>query len=205
MVAVLKETPASADFVAQVTQSRGSGPSSRGPQARPWRRSTRTRCHFSVILCLYHQGLRSGQDGTHPLRCPPPPIFKFPSQMKNLPTRATEILSSRGFSKAFQRGRDRRGICHFLSHPRRRQKCGRETTRVGAGARWPGRGWWGGRGAGPAPAASPVSQVLELYGNGVASMACLCAHPPPALQHLGLGHNKLLGPSQSRYVTREHW
>lgn len=55
------------------------------------------------------------------------------------------------------------------------------------------------------PAASLVSQVLELYGNDVASMACLCAHPPPALQHLGLGHNKLLGPSQSHYVTREHW
>nr|KAF6466195.1 leucine rich repeat containing 43 [Rousettus aegyptiacus] len=51
----------------------------------------------------------------------------------------------------------------------------------------------------------PTLKVLELYGNGVASMACLCAHPPPALQHLGLGHNKLLGPSQSRYVTREHW
>ncbi|XP_015443421.2 leucine-rich repeat-containing protein 43 isoform X3 [Pteropus alecto] len=51
----------------------------------------------------------------------------------------------------------------------------------------------------------PTLKVLELYGNSVASMACLCAHPPPGLQHLGLGHNKLLGPLQSHYVTREHW
>ncbi|XP_021568881.1 leucine-rich repeat-containing protein 43 [Carlito syrichta] len=36
-------------------------------------------------------------------------------------------------------------------------------------------------------------------------MECLCAHPPPSLQHLGLGHNKLLGPMESLYVTADHW
>ncbi|XP_075389653.1 leucine-rich repeat-containing protein 43 [Tenrec ecaudatus] len=36
-------------------------------------------------------------------------------------------------------------------------------------------------------------------------MDCLCAHPPPALQHLGLGHNKLLGSLESLYVTAHHW
>ncbi|XP_072581350.1 leucine-rich repeat-containing protein 43 [Vulpes vulpes] len=36
-------------------------------------------------------------------------------------------------------------------------------------------------------------------------MECLCAHPPPRLQHLGLGHNKLLGPLESLYVTADHW
>ncbi|XP_045152777.1 leucine-rich repeat-containing protein 43 [Echinops telfairi] len=36
-------------------------------------------------------------------------------------------------------------------------------------------------------------------------MDCLCVHPPPALQHLGLGHNKLLGPLESLYVTAHHW
>lgn len=69
----------------------------------------------------------------------------------------------------------------------------------------PPAGWSGLPRGRRGPATSLVSQVLELYGNEVASMACLCACPPPGLQHLGLGHNKLLGPSQSRYVTREHW
>ncbi|XP_042818617.1 leucine-rich repeat-containing protein 43 isoform X5 [Panthera tigris] len=36
-------------------------------------------------------------------------------------------------------------------------------------------------------------------------MECLCAAPPPRLQHLGLGHNKLLGPLESLYVTSNHW
>uniref|UniRef100_Q8N309-3 Isoform 3 of Leucine-rich repeat-containing protein 43 n=1 Tax=Homo sapiens TaxID=9606 RepID=Q8N309-3 len=36
-------------------------------------------------------------------------------------------------------------------------------------------------------------------------MECLCAHPPAGLQHLGLGHNKLLGPLESLYVTANHW
>ncbi|XP_075813563.1 leucine-rich repeat-containing protein 43 [Microtus pennsylvanicus] len=48
-------------------------------------------------------------------------------------------------------------------------------------------------------------KVLELYGNLIASMECLCSPPPPNLQHLGLGHNKLLGPLQSLYVTSRNW
>ncbi|CAK7314080.1 Leucine-rich repeat-containing protein 43 [Vulpes lagopus] len=51
----------------------------------------------------------------------------------------------------------------------------------------------------------PTLKVLELYGNKITSMECLCAHPPPRLQHLGLGHNKLLGPLESLYVTADHW
>ncbi|XP_041505103.1 leucine-rich repeat-containing protein 43 isoform X2 [Microtus oregoni] len=48
-------------------------------------------------------------------------------------------------------------------------------------------------------------KVLELYGNLIASMECLCSPPPPNLQHLGLGHNKLLGPLESLYVTSRNW
>ncbi|XP_045313600.1 leucine-rich repeat-containing protein 43 isoform X2 [Leopardus geoffroyi] len=51
----------------------------------------------------------------------------------------------------------------------------------------------------------PTLKVLELYGNEIHSMECLCAAPPPRLQHLGLGHNKLLGPLESLYVTSNHW
>ncbi|XP_048196671.1 leucine-rich repeat-containing protein 43 [Perognathus longimembris pacificus] len=51
----------------------------------------------------------------------------------------------------------------------------------------------------------PTLKVLELYGNSISSMACLCTHPPPRLQHLGLGHNKLLGPMESLFVTSKHW
>nr|XP_020016657.1 leucine-rich repeat-containing protein 43 [Castor canadensis] len=51
----------------------------------------------------------------------------------------------------------------------------------------------------------PTLKVLELYGNLITSMECLCAHPPPRLQHLGLGHNKLLGPLESLYFTSHHW
>uniref|UniRef100_A0A4W2C9P3 Uncharacterized protein n=1 Tax=Bos indicus x Bos taurus TaxID=30522 RepID=A0A4W2C9P3_BOBOX len=51
----------------------------------------------------------------------------------------------------------------------------------------------------------PTLKVLELYGNKIASMECLCRHPPPRLQHLGLGHNKLLGPLESLHVTSDHW
>ncbi|KAK2102813.1 Leucine-rich repeat-containing protein 43 [Saguinus oedipus] len=50
----------------------------------------------------------------------------------------------------------------------------------------------------------PTLKVLELYGNEISSMECLCAHPPPRLQHLGLGHNKLLGPSESLPITADH-
>ncbi|XP_060049135.1 leucine-rich repeat-containing protein 43 [Erinaceus europaeus] len=48
-------------------------------------------------------------------------------------------------------------------------------------------------------------KVLELYGNEITSLECLCAHPPPQLQHLGLGHNKLLGPLENLYVTSDYW
>nr|AAI50920.1 Lrrc43 protein [Mus musculus] len=51
----------------------------------------------------------------------------------------------------------------------------------------------------------PTLKVLELYGNLIASMECLCSAPPPRLQHLGLGHNKLLGPLESLYVTSHNW
>ncbi|XP_036870329.1 leucine-rich repeat-containing protein 43 isoform X2 [Manis javanica] len=51
----------------------------------------------------------------------------------------------------------------------------------------------------------PTLKVLELCGNQIASVECLCAHPPPVLRHLGLGHNKLLGPLESLYVTTDHW
>ncbi|XP_032743018.1 leucine-rich repeat-containing protein 43 isoform X1 [Rattus rattus] len=51
----------------------------------------------------------------------------------------------------------------------------------------------------------PTLKVLELYGNLIASMECLCSPPPPNLQHLGLGHNKLLGPLESLFVTSNNW
>ncbi|XP_037365765.1 leucine-rich repeat-containing protein 43 [Talpa occidentalis] len=51
----------------------------------------------------------------------------------------------------------------------------------------------------------PTLKVLELYGNQMCSLQCLCARPPPLLQHLGLGHNKLLGPLESAFVTSNHW
>ncbi|XP_047553508.1 leucine-rich repeat-containing protein 43 [Lutra lutra] len=51
----------------------------------------------------------------------------------------------------------------------------------------------------------PTLKVLELYGNKISSMECLCTRPPPHLQHLGLGHNKLLGPLESLYVTADYW
>uniref|UniRef100_A0A8C0DAQ4 Leucine rich repeat containing 43 n=1 Tax=Balaenoptera musculus TaxID=9771 RepID=A0A8C0DAQ4_BALMU len=51
----------------------------------------------------------------------------------------------------------------------------------------------------------PTLKVLELYGNKMTSMECLCTRPPPRLQHLGLGHNKLLGPLESVYVTSDYW
>nr|XP_004668492.1 leucine-rich repeat-containing protein 43 [Jaculus jaculus] len=51
----------------------------------------------------------------------------------------------------------------------------------------------------------PTLKVLELYGNLITSMKCLCTPPPPRLQHLGLGHNKMLGSLESLYVTSNHW
>ncbi|XP_043833194.1 leucine-rich repeat-containing protein 43 [Dromiciops gliroides] len=51
----------------------------------------------------------------------------------------------------------------------------------------------------------PTLKVLELYGNEMTSIQCLCSHPPPALQHLGVGHNKLLGFLESQYITASYW
>ncbi|XP_069353601.1 leucine-rich repeat-containing protein 43 [Eulemur rufifrons] len=51
----------------------------------------------------------------------------------------------------------------------------------------------------------PTLKVLELYGNEISSVQCLCTPPPPHLQHLGLGHNKLRGPLESLYLTSNHW
>ncbi|XP_012911856.2 leucine-rich repeat-containing protein 43 isoform X1 [Mustela putorius furo] len=51
----------------------------------------------------------------------------------------------------------------------------------------------------------PTLRVLELYGNKISSVECLCTRPPPHLQHLGLGQNKLLGPLESLYVTADYW
>ncbi|XP_035299207.1 leucine-rich repeat-containing protein 43 isoform X3 [Cricetulus griseus] len=51
----------------------------------------------------------------------------------------------------------------------------------------------------------PTLKVLELYGNLITSMECLCSPAPPNLQHLGLGQNKLLGSLESLYVTSNNW
>ncbi|XP_072456662.1 leucine-rich repeat-containing protein 43 isoform X4 [Notamacropus eugenii] len=51
----------------------------------------------------------------------------------------------------------------------------------------------------------PTLKVLELYGNEMTSIQCLCSHPPPALQHLGVGHNKLIGFLESQYITANYW
>jgi len=48
-------------------------------------------------------------------------------------------------------------------------------------------------------------QVLELCCNAVADLKDLCTQPPPELQHLGLGHNRLYGPSQDKYLTADFW
>ncbi|NXI45728.1 LRC43 protein, partial [Galbula dea] len=48
-------------------------------------------------------------------------------------------------------------------------------------------------------------KVLELCCNAVADLQDLCTQPPPELQHLGLGYNKLCGPSQDRYLTVDFW
>uniref|UniRef100_A0A493TEA1 Leucine rich repeat containing 43 n=1 Tax=Anas platyrhynchos platyrhynchos TaxID=8840 RepID=A0A493TEA1_ANAPP len=41
-------------------------------------------------------------------------------------------------------------------------------------------------------------KVLELCCNAVADLQELCSQPPPQLQHLGLGYNRLCGPSQDK-------
>nr|XP_020825777.1 leucine-rich repeat-containing protein 43 [Phascolarctos cinereus] len=51
----------------------------------------------------------------------------------------------------------------------------------------------------------PTLKVLELYGNEMTSIQCLCSHPLPALQHLGVGHNQLNGFLESQYITANYW
>ncbi|XP_064025147.1 leucine-rich repeat-containing protein 43 isoform X2 [Pogoniulus pusillus] len=48
-------------------------------------------------------------------------------------------------------------------------------------------------------------KVLELCCNAVADLQDLCTQPPPELQHLGLGYNKLCGPSQNKYLSVDFW
>ncbi|NXF67829.1 LRC43 protein, partial [Ciccaba nigrolineata] len=48
-------------------------------------------------------------------------------------------------------------------------------------------------------------KVLELCCNAVADLRDLCAQPPPELQHLGLGHNRLCDPLQDKYLTENFW
>uniref|UniRef100_A0A8C0H6U6 Leucine rich repeat containing 43 n=1 Tax=Chelonoidis abingdonii TaxID=106734 RepID=A0A8C0H6U6_CHEAB len=48
-------------------------------------------------------------------------------------------------------------------------------------------------------------KVLELCGNEIVGLQDLCSHPPPELQHLGLGYNRLLGSSEAKYLTAEFW
>ncbi|NWZ99801.1 LRC43 protein, partial [Nesospiza acunhae] len=48
-------------------------------------------------------------------------------------------------------------------------------------------------------------KVLELCYNDVGDLQDLCAQPPPELQHLGLGYNKLCGPSQEKHLTVDFW
>ncbi|KGL89419.1 Leucine-rich repeat-containing protein 43, partial [Charadrius vociferus] len=48
-------------------------------------------------------------------------------------------------------------------------------------------------------------KVLELCCNAVADLQDLCTQPPPELQHLGLGYNRLCSPSQDKYLTAAFW
>ncbi|XP_009996747.1 PREDICTED: leucine-rich repeat-containing protein 43 [Chaetura pelagica] len=48
-------------------------------------------------------------------------------------------------------------------------------------------------------------KVLELCCNAVADLQDLCAQPPPELQHLGLGYNRLSGPLQDKCLTVDFW
>ncbi|NXP25484.1 LRC43 protein, partial [Scytalopus superciliaris] len=48
-------------------------------------------------------------------------------------------------------------------------------------------------------------KVLELCYNTVGDLQDLCSQPPPELQHLGLGHNRLCGPSQDKFLTDDFW
>ncbi|NWS75444.1 LRC43 protein, partial [Crotophaga sulcirostris] len=48
-------------------------------------------------------------------------------------------------------------------------------------------------------------KVLELCCNAVTDLQDLCTQPPPELQHLGLGYNRLCGPSRDKYLTADFW
>ncbi|NXS53168.1 LRC43 protein, partial [Brachypteracias leptosomus] len=48
-------------------------------------------------------------------------------------------------------------------------------------------------------------KVLELCCNAVADLQDLCAQPPPDLQHLGLGYNRLCSPLQDNCLTADCW
>ncbi|XP_065548630.1 leucine-rich repeat-containing protein 43 isoform X2 [Lathamus discolor] len=48
-------------------------------------------------------------------------------------------------------------------------------------------------------------KILELCCNAVADLQDLCAQPPPELQHLGLGYNRLCGPLQAKCLTAAFW
>ncbi|NXA93804.1 LRC43 protein, partial [Melanocharis versteri] len=48
-------------------------------------------------------------------------------------------------------------------------------------------------------------KVLELCCNAVGDLQDLCARPPPELQHLGLGYNRLCGPSQEKHLSVDFW
>ncbi|KFP79846.1 Leucine-rich repeat-containing protein 43, partial [Acanthisitta chloris] len=48
-------------------------------------------------------------------------------------------------------------------------------------------------------------KVLELCYNAVGDLQDLCAQPPPELQHLGLGYNRLCSPLQDKCLTEDLW
>ncbi|NXJ15420.1 LRC43 protein, partial [Odontophorus gujanensis] len=48
-------------------------------------------------------------------------------------------------------------------------------------------------------------KVLELCCNAVADLQGLCVQPPPELQHLGLGYNRLHDPLQDKHLTADFW
>ncbi|NXO68464.1 LRC43 protein, partial [Phainopepla nitens] len=48
-------------------------------------------------------------------------------------------------------------------------------------------------------------KILELGYNAVSDLQDLCARPPPEIQHLGLGYNRLCGPSQEKHFSVDFW
>uniref|UniRef100_A0A8C2UEC0 Leucine rich repeat containing 43 n=1 Tax=Coturnix japonica TaxID=93934 RepID=A0A8C2UEC0_COTJA len=55
------------------------------------------------------------------------------------------------------------------------------------------------------PRTLKVSKQCLLCCNAVSDLQGLCAQPPPELQHLGLGYNRLQGPLQDKCFTAELW